>query len=396
MAHTHGKAGMLHLFSALIACGLAAGILFIGLAVAVHFEQSTLSSTAPEIFSLKNQGLAFQRAAAHARDVLLLYGSSELLLAPVAADRAGDFFRGTPTGFQVSPIGKPGATTLTILQKIGALRSDLREKKIAISLSPEWFFAINTRRDWYKGNFSLLAASEVAFGDGLDLELKRDIASRMLQFPSTFEKCPLLGFALKRLATGRWLDRAVFYTLWPLGKMQTALLELEDHFAALEYILQNAKPAPQRHSEILDWPELIAKLAESNSADAKEIDKAPGFIPPWREEGFVERVNAAPEWINFELLLRALAEIRAQPLLLSLPIAGQYYDREGVSRAARETYYKKLRTLVQRYHFALVDFENHDEDADFLDRQQDHLTGKGWIFYNRVLDDFFHGRVPRT
>jgi len=51
---------------------------------------------------------------------------------------------------------------------------------------------------------------------------------------------------------------------------------------------------------------------------------------------------------------------------------------------------------VQRYHFALVEFEAHDEDSAFLLRHQSHLTAKGWIFYNRALDDFFNGRVPRT
>ena len=36
-----------------------------------------------------------------------------------------------------------------------------------------------------------MAASEMAFGTALDFELKRDIASRMLEFPSTLEKQPI-------------------------------------------------------------------------------------------------------------------------------------------------------------------------------------------------------------
>jgi poly-D-alanine transfer protein DltD len=71
------------------------------------------------------------------------------------------------------------------------------------------------------------------------------------------------------------------------------------------------------------------------------MEKAPAFIPPSREAGFVARVNAAAEWIDFELLLRALAEIRDRPLLLSMPIAGQYYDRQGISRTARENVLQK-------------------------------------------------------
>jgi hypothetical protein len=65
-----------HLFSAVIAVGVATTILFAGRMIAIHLEHSTLSSTAPELFPLKNQGMAFQRAAARAADVLPLYGSS--------------------------------------------------------------------------------------------------------------------------------------------------------------------------------------------------------------------------------------------------------------------------------------------------------------------------------
>src|SRR5438874_5218479 len=78
-----GRQGMPHLFSGLIALGVAAAVLLGGGIVAVHLEHATIVSTAPELFPLKKQGLAFQRAAAHARSVLPLYGSSELVIPPL-------------------------------------------------------------------------------------------------------------------------------------------------------------------------------------------------------------------------------------------------------------------------------------------------------------------------
>ncbi len=394
---SHANTGMLHLFSALVACGLVAAILFVGRTIAIHVEQSTLPSTAPELFSLKNQGLAFQRAAARAQDVLPLYGSSELVIPPVP-EKASRFFRTAPTGFQVSPVGKLGATSLTILQKFGALSSDLRGKNVVISLSPEWFLVQVTRWDWYKGNFSLLAASEMTFGSALDFQLKRDIALRMLQCPSTLEKSPLLEFALRRLASGSWLDRVFFCALWPIGKTQIALLELQDHFAALSYILHDIKPTPRRHLEMINWSELVAqterKTADQNKNEQKALDLDEQIAPGRRDAGFLKRMDAAPGWIDLELLLRVLARIQARPLLLSMPIAGQSYDQRGVSRKARESYYKRMRAVAQRYQSPLVEFEDHDNDSAFLDSQEDHLTGKGWMFYDRVLDDFFHGRIP--
>ena len=396
MKRAQGRQGMPHLFSGLIASCLVAAVLVGAEMVAVHLEQATILSTAPELFLLKNQGLAFQRAAARAANVLPFYGSSELTAVRVP-ERAHIFFRTAPTGFQVSPVGAGGTTSLIMLQKIGALGSDLRGKKVAISLSPGWLLTPGAWwLEWYRGNFSPMAAREMTFGTALDFELKRDIASRMLKFPSTLKNSPFLEFALKLLASGRWLDRVLFCILWPVGKAQTTILELQDHFAALNYIRLKINPAPAHRLETLDWPKLIAGVGGMNTTDAVKVPiasspKQEASLGP-SDVTFRNDMNTSPGWINLELLLRTLARVQAQPVVLSMPIPGNFYDQKGVSRSAREDYYVKLRTLVQSYHFPLVEFKEHDEDPAFLYLHKSHLTAKGWMYYNRALDDFYHGR----
>ena len=385
-----------HLFSAVIAAGVAATILFAGWTAAIHLERRTLGWTAPQQFQLKNQGMVFQRTAARARRVLPLYGSSELIIG--VPDRANKFFQNAPTGFQVSAVGTVGATSLIILQKIAALGSDLRGRRLAVSISPVWFLMPATRVDWYEGNFSLLAASELTFGSTIDFELKRDIASRMLQFPGTLEKTPLLEFALRRLSSGNWFDRLIFCAILPLGKIYTAGLELQDHFSAVAHIMYTTKPAPALQRQRPDRPTPVAKASEAKIYAPAKVENAPAnveSITPGRlDSRFRNRMNAAPEWADLELLLRALAKVHARPLLLSMPMDGRFYDQQGYSRLARENYYQKMRALAQRYNFTLIEFEDHDEDPAFLDAKHTHLTQEGWLFYNRALNDFFHGRVP--
>jgi D-alanine transfer protein len=388
-----------HLFAALIALGLAVAVLFAGARVVVHLERGSIRSTAPEVFLLKNQGLAFQRAAARAKNVLPIYGSSELLR-PSTSERGDNFFRTAPTGFQLSPVGGGGANTLVMLQKVGALGSDLRGKKVAISLSPSWFLTAGVNWEAYKGKFSPMAAIEMVFGTALDLELKRDIASRMLECPSSLENHPILEFALRRLASGRWFDRIILSALWPAGEAEIGLLELQDHLAVLNYIRRQTKPAPQLHVETPDWPRLIAKANSAKPTDAGEGKQVSSFgrqiAPGSRDADFRSRIKASPGWIDLELLLRSLAAVHARPLILSMPLGGDFFDHGGVSRSAREDYYANLRALGQRYDFPVIEFEDHDEDPGFLIRHSPHLTAKGWLYYDRALDDFFHGRMPRS
>jgi D-alanine transfer protein len=364
--------------------------------VVIHLERRAVAWTAPQRFQLKNQGIVFQRLAARARKVLPIYGSSELVIG--VPDRANKFFENAPTGFQVSPVGTVGATSLIISQKVAALGSDLRGRRLAVVLSPAWFLMPATRADWYEGNFSLLAASELTFGSAVDFEFKRDLASRMLQFPGTLKKSPLLEFALRRLSSGSWFDRLVFCAILPFGKIYTAGLELQDHFAAVAHILYATRAVPGHQRRALGRPTLTAKEGEGNNWAQTKVENASAeteAVTPGRfDRVFRNRMNAAPEWADLELLLRALAKVHARPLLLSMPMDGRFYDRVGYSRLARENYYEKVRALARRYNFALIEFEEHDEDPAFLDAQHTHLTQEGWLFFDRALDDFYHGRVP--
>src|SRR5260370_27548181 len=172
-----------HLSSALIACALPIAILCGCRLLAIHLEEKTIHATAPKDFFIKNQGLAFQRAAARAPDILLLYGSSELT-DPVL-NRASDFFSGKPSGFQVCPVGKAATTSLIILQKLGALDSEVHDRKVAISLSPSSFSTPAVNQYSYAGNFSLTAARGILFSPALYWDLQTEIAKRMSQFPHT-------------------------------------------------------------------------------------------------------------------------------------------------------------------------------------------------------------------
>ena len=372
-----------HLFSALIACALPIALLYGGRLLAVYLEVKTIHATAPKDFFFKNQGLAFQRAAARAPDIMLLYGSSELI-DPIP-NRASDFFSSGSSGFEVCPVGNAGATALIMLQKLGALGSNLRDRKVVILLSPSWFFkpAVNPYR--YAANFSLPAASGILFGDALDWNLKTEIVKRMSQFPDTLEKSALLQLAAACIASGHPLDRIALMAIWPLGKLQNTVLDLQDHFEALIYILGGGRPVPWHGLRTVNPRE-----APTDDGQQAVTTESLGATRSARDAAFRARIAAASEWIDLELLFRTLTALRAKPLILSLPVDSALYEAKGVSQSAHQVYYARLSELAQRYHFPLIQFEDHDADPAFLIAHREHPTPKGWMYYDRALDDFFH------
>lgn len=349
---------------------------------------------APGEFQLKGQAVAMQRAAFAQPDLLPIYGSSELVK-PIP-DKASLFFASYPTDFEVFPVGRAGCTSLIILQKLAAVGPALRGKKVAISLSPGWFFHHHSQTRYYSGNFSPMQAGELILSSELSHDLKRDTARRMLDFPQSLENSPALKYALQRLARDHFSDRCELSLLVPYWKIRRLIQRAQDDLATSLYILAHRSELQDktRHRPAdLDWDALLAQ-ATQQSPRFRQFKETPEPNVA-TDAAFLENVSRAQEWTDFELLLRGLRELGAQPLLLSIPISGPYFDRIGIAPGSREIYLQHLRALAARYNMPLLDFEEYESDPRFLADPHDHLSAEGWMVFDKALDAFYHDRLSR-
>lgn len=384
----------LHLSASLIALALACAALALGYGWCRKVEERHIADLATDLSDPKLQGVAIQREAFSHPDLLVLYGSSELVRqVPLMA---AEFFQDYPTGFRVFPVGKAGTSQLAVLQKLAAVGDRLHGRKVALSLSPSFFFEEHVDSEWYGGNFSALQAGELLFSNHLSFSLKHDAARRLLSYPETLEDHWLLEATARRLARGNTLDRAIYYAAWPLGKLQGAVERLQDHFeAALHIIDRPDTPDHPRKPRVLNWPDHLRKaegLSRELAAKAKAAPKLTQKPRGSRDELFLARLKRATEWTDFDLTLRALRELGAQPLLLSMPVHAADLETVGVSPKARAAFPAQLQQVAAKYQVPLVYFRAEEEDPLFFADHLDHLGAKGWIYYNKMLDDFYHGR----
>jgi D-alanine transfer protein len=356
-----------------------------------------------------------QQAALETECLLPIYGSSELNLHPPynRPFHVTNLFHDYPTGFTIFPVGKAETTCLIILQKLAAVAPALLGRKVAISVSPFWFFErLTARRDGYAGNFSALHAGELVFNTRSSLPLRQDAARRMLQYPATVADRPLLKFALENLADGSPLNLACYDAVLPLGLLHNAILRYQDHWSVVNYLWTHPEwrlsPISPRSGQQLDWPSLH-RLADESYLTHCDNNEFGMDNRTWNrelrqellqrrntgsDEAFLRALESNQEWVDLELLLRELTECRAQPLLLSMPIHGGWYDQCGITYAARRAYYQKLRAIGTRYHATVVDFADHDADLTFCRDNIGHLTPSGFVHYSQVLDGFFHDTIP--
>jgi D-alanine transfer protein len=387
-----------HLAAALWALLLATVPLAAGLWWAQRLERRHVHDLITDFSDPKLHGVALQKQAFAQDDLLVLYGSSELI--QEVPNTAGEFFEEYPTGFRVFPVGKAGTTALAVLQKLAAVGEDLRGKKVAISLSPSSYFAEEVDPGYYAGNFSALQATELALSPSLSRALRRDAARRMLEYPKTLADDWLLRTLLQRLARDTPADRALFAALQPLSHLQRGIGRVQDHFATAGH-LDERHPEPERvkRRQVLNWTQIFKRaeeIAQRMKATARKPPALTRRPKGSRDRQFLQTLARADEWTDLELMLRALDELGAQPLILSMPLHARDLETTGVSETARSAYETRLRKVTAEHGAPLVYFRQNENDPDFFSDNLDHLGAKGWAYYNQKLDDFFHGRLAGT
>jgi D-alanine transfer protein len=395
-----------HILAAALAFGFLTAILSIAAQYVHSLEAERISAVAPLFFDLKNQGSELQKAAFRQPDLLVVYGSSELEMPNPY--HAGTVFQTYPTGFTIFPLGRGETTSLVMLQDLAAVGSELRGKKVAISVSPPWFFLHDRTPNFYAPNFSLLHLSDLVFSTDLSYETKQLAIRQLLQSPSLFSTDPLVAFAADRLAHDGPVSRLAYFASLPLGKLHNALLSLQDMWATVSYLKAEPIPHPApRAPDTIDWAELtqqalLQQQAASSNNDlgfdniiwstkyARLVAERTGqFSDAW----FIDNLEHTAEFTDLDILLRGLKELGAEPLLLSQPIPGKYYDRIGISEAAQSEYHVRLRQVASPYAVPVVDFEDHDNDIYFVTDPNSHLSREGWAYYDRALDAFYHGTL---
>lgn len=384
-----------HLAAACWALLIAAVPLIVGLWWAERLEREHVHDLIADFSDPKLHGVALQKQAFAQDDLLVLYGSSELV--QQVPNEAGEFFEEFPTGFRVFPVGKAGTTSLAVLQKLAAVGTDLRGRKVAISLSPSSYFAEEVDPGYCAGNFSALQATELALNSSLSLGLRRDAARRMLEYPKTVEADWMLRTLLQRLAGATPLDHALFAALQPLGQLQRGVGRIQDHFATAGHLAErHEEPERVKRRRVLNWKEIFKRadeLARRMKASARKPPTLAKRPKGSRDKQFLQTLARADEWTDFELMLRVLDELGAKPLILSMPVHARDLETTGVSHEARGAYETRLRSLAAAHRAPLVYFRQNENDPDFFSDNLNHLGAKGWAYYNKMLDDFFHGRL---
>ena len=397
-----------------------AALLFVMLALmAVQlYVQRRLPEAMPDFAArtspIKLTGNILQTEAFRLPDSLPIYGSSEL--DRIADNRPDAFFHDHPTGFTAFPIGRGGTTCLLILQKLAAAGPAAHGRKSVVFLSPTWFAKEEVSESAVSANLTPTLLGSWIFADSLSLPLKSEIARRLLDYPESLEKQPLLTAAVDCLCNPTPLRRVLLAAMTPIGLAQDGILRWVEYGAILREMINYRKgQRPRSHglkpgvtappTSHPDWTQLAQTAEDRDRGRNNGTIYSAATIPQFdgmgrkrrlrtspkgsRDPEFAERLTESKEWDDLLLLARGLKELDTDALFISQPFNGIYRDMGGTSPQGRRVYYTKLEQTLRAAGYPLRDFSDHEEDRFFFN-DTGHPSAKAWIFYDHAIDDFYH------
>lgn len=375
------------------------------------------------------QGSILQKEAFQSPKILPLYGSSEMSM--IYDYHPAKVF--TPeTGVTPFLVGKGGTQTLIHVLNIASLGEEVRGKKLAVFLTPQWYGSGGISQSTFEGNFSALHAYEILRNPKLSSKLKHEVAQRLLQFPGAYQDYPYLEkvLALQGKPGSSAQIAKLLYTI--PAQMEYAALAFQDaaktewevkrlpaqtvaQYSGNSPNLQIASSQePKRNQNPVQgaaivgirttvrpqWSDLRTEAIEQGkkSTDNNPFGMDNGFyisniLPKLQERKDSDKsanYSSSPEYEDLKLLMDVLKEKGAKPLFVILPMNGRWADYTGISGTERQGCYKRLAQMIQTEGFALADFSTHEKDDYYL-RDPWHLAWKGWVDVDEALDQFYRG-----
>jgi D-alanine transfer protein len=407
---THKTLPFIHLVSVTVVLVILIGAVIYCDRSASSLEDKYVHALAALELPQTYAGIVVQQAAFRQKDLLPVYGSSEMLGGDIPYG-ASAFFATYPTGFNVIEIAKGGNTSLNIAQDLAAIGPGLKGKKVVISFTPIIFTAPKATDYAYAGNFSRLHAASLAFSPYLSMAVKQKTARRMLEYPDILSKSadPILSFALQNLAGDTLYNHLLYALTLPLGQLDTLVIRLQDHYEVWSFLQNhpNIAQTTQRQRKTIDWNAEMDKAEAQQKAIANNnpfgienntwVEQYHQVLtvsqPGSGDQEYITSINNSAEWVDLAILLEILKELGAQPLILSRPINGTLSTASGISEMGRQAFYAKLQSLVGVYNMPLVDFQQYTNDPFFSIDESSHPSRKGWVVVDETLDAFFHGNI---
>ncbi|MBT2624915.1 D-alanyl-lipoteichoic acid biosynthesis protein DltD [Bacillus sp. HU-1818] len=336
------------------------------------------------------QGLYLQNKMLEEQKYLPIYGSSEL--SRLDKFHPSNYFQVNNQGFTPYLVGKGGSQSLIHAINFAAHADQLKGKKLVFIVSPQWFTKHGSDEQHFAPNYSALQGLDLAFNDTIDPAVKKQMMKRMLHYKAVTNDAVLSELYQAMLQGQTWKVNL----LKPAAKSYYSLLQKKDLYYSMA---ESEGPKRQVSQSVKDKPWSVLKqeadkMGEDHSRsnvfhiDDPSYRKLKHKVLKVKDRNKHRTYAKSPEFGDFELMLDILKDAGAEPMFVSIPVNGKWYDYTGFPKNGRTDYYKKVKKQIEAKGFQVADLSGHEYDPYFM-KDTIHIGWKGWVYVDKAIEEFY-------
>ena len=330
-------------------------------------------------------------------NAIVVLGSSELSAADdLAYPRA--LFNSGYSDFNMVLMGSGHLQSVPQAVNLGALQNNIKNGKIVLILSPQWFSASGLTSDAYCSRFEEANFIEFLKNDDISKETKIAISNRINEFltsdPTTLARVQkdediYLYHSLNPFKYAEMITYNQFRDAKMRFQIAGELDSLDNNIDYDNYV----------NADTIDWKDLVkkAEILGNEACTTNEFGVYDDYYNTYIKDGYESSkgsyaessYTSSPEFSDLRLFLDVCKETGIEPLIISVPVNGRWYDYCEFSKADRNTYYQMIRDICTEYDVTLADFSDKEYEKYFL-RDIMHMGWKGWAYLDRAVYNFYN------
>lgn len=329
------------------------------------------------------------------KDSVLVLGSSEFRHGKKMSAHPANLFRGN--SFNMMMVGAGYYQSLFHALELTALEKGVKNKKVVLILSPQWFKKEGVLAPAFASRFSEENFIEMIRNKRISQETKQYIVARSEKLlsgdPQTLDRVKRYE---RVYMTGKasFFDRQYvhFYRKFLREKSKISLFTMAKARGVEKY-----DPKKTGTPGEPDWSR-YERLAEQEGACA--VKGNPFYVADRvykkqilpnldkkRNSEIYSSYSESPEYDDLKCFLQVCRETDIEPMLVLMPVNGYWYDHIGFPKAERQQYYENIRKLAKIYGAQVADFGK-DEYTKYFFLDKVHLGWKGWLAVNEAIYRF--------
>lgn len=320
-------------------------------------------------------------------DGILTFGTSELYISsPLVNQCPQKVFGESVSGVDMTYVGEAFDQSLWQAIAAGAYAPSSKNRKVALMLSPQWFFKGNGQQSKLSSKFSYQLYKGFLENDSISDDTKAYVRQRL-------ETLGVEGTQIAAANDDTFVDA-----------INDAAYQFSNDLRIRSKIDALVKGSP-KNSQVRsageptgepDWNALLsdAQAQGEQSCTNNDFGIHDAYWDKnsqYESEQNQDFVHADDEWADFQCFLKVCKEAGLEPLVVILPMHGSWYDEMGVTSDTRAQFYDQARSLCDEAGVAYADFSSCEYEKYFL-CDTVHPGWIGWVRIEHAVYDFVNGQ----